>query len=176
MCLCVCVCTHSIYTQTHINIFTHTHTFLRQFVSHIRSLLMMQTNSPKRGSDFLYQHNQYFGSGSGFTQTIWTGSSLSLSREIALSLYVVSMVCTWTHRRSISLMGPEAERAKSLVNALICSKQTRVSFTVSIALRDSCSLLYRMLVFLFRNLQFGCLLDLNNDVCVSVENLYKLVN
>ena len=107
----------------------HTHTFLRKFVSHIRSLLMMQTNAPKRGSDFPYKSNEYFGSGSGFTQTIRTGNSLSWSREIALSSYVLSMLCIWTHSLQAfsHFNGSRSwERDKSLVNPSICIKETRV--------------------------------------------------
>jgi len=62
-------------THKYVHTHTHTHTFLRQFVSHIGSLLMMQTNAPKRRSDFPYKRNRYFGSGAGFTQTI-TGNIL----------------------------------------------------------------------------------------------------
>jgi hypothetical protein len=45
-------------------------------------------------------------------------------------------------------MGPEAERAKSFVNPLICTKETRVSFTISIAIRDSFSFVTSYVGFL----------------------------
>ena len=54
-------------------------------------------------------------------------------------------------------MGPEAERAKSLVNPLICTKETRVSFAIRIALCDSFCFVTSYVGFLVSKFKIGLL-------------------
>ena len=114
----------------------------------------MQTNAPKRGSDFPYQRNQSFGSSLGFTQTVKTGSSLSWSRDIALSSYVASVLCIWAHSlQAVSQFDESRNRQLRALLILWFVQKRRVSRLQSVLPSVLVfPVLRRTLVILFRNL------------------------